>query len=349
MIGRIGLLVLALTAASSLVRASVCDELAAFARKLPAKAWAAGDKALAPALVLDEARSTGMKPPQVTGFEASLAQRKDVREAISAGEDEAVFVERLAGTDLYALSTVQGTLHCQTIVLLRAARGRPAKIIKGPGGEDESEGGDCWGTTVGLGRAFGQPVYVGHDFIEPTIQTATLSLTPWTGAGWSKTCKLKLSFQPVYTLIERRCGEAGLCAAAENQARDLAVAYNRFREAGGDGPKFTFGPPAPADFKAQIATFLGSEDSPDTSTPDFPAFGGKTVEDRPISYSGFALFPIVLESRSYVAAVGHEGVGWREGENTLIGFYTLENGALTPKAGYVVERSLAALTEAKAR
>ena len=40
----------------ALAAATPCDQLAAYARKLPDGAWAKGDKALAPVLELDEAR-----------------------------------------------------------------------------------------------------------------------------------------------------------------------------------------------------------------------------------------------------------------------------------------------------
>lgn len=345
MSGRLTILAVALVAAPLLADASVCDRLANFARKQPASAWATGDRALAPALVVDEARATSNKPPKVTPLEAALARRKDVRDAISADGYE-VFVDHLAGTDLYALSTVQGTLECQSTVLVLAPHGRPAKIIDAPKGGGDGE--TCWRTSEGLGRAFGQPVHAVHDMIAPTAQTADFTLTPWTGDRWAGPCKLELTFRASYTLFERRCGEEAICAPAEKHALDLALAYNQFVEAKGDGAKFTFGP-APPKLKAEVAALIASQDSPETWTPDFPAFTGKTVEDRPISYSGFAMFPIVLEGREFVAALGHEGVGWRDSENTLVAFYDLKNGVLKSLAGYVVVRSLAALTKAESR
>ena len=236
MIGRSGIVAAMLAAAPVLANASVCDRLADFARKLPATSWAAGDEALAPALVFDHARPTSHKPPQVTPLEAALARRKDVRDALSA-DDYEVFVDHLMGTDLYALSTVQGTLDCQTTVLVRATAGPSAKIIDGPSSGD---GEICWRTSESLGRAFGQPVHAVHDMVAPTAQTATLSLTPWNGASWGKTCTLELTFSAAYAPIERRCGDETVCKPTEAIAHDLAVAYNRYRESGGDAEKFTF-------------------------------------------------------------------------------------------------------------
>ena len=43
---------------------------------------------------------------------------------------------------------------------------------------------------------------------------------------------------------------------------------------------------------------------------------------------------------------GHSGVGWRESNTALLAIYTLEDGALAPKASYAVDRTIGGLISA---
>lgn len=330
---------LAILALAGSARATPCDQLAAYARKLPDSAWARGDAALAPVLAFDKPRSTA------SPFESRLAKLPKVRSAIGADSGtETVFIDHLAGTDLYALSTVQGTLHCQTTVFVRARPGGPARPVAGPASSGEAD--VCWTTSAGFARAFGQPVYVVHDGLFQDVKKASFEIAPWTGAGWGPTCRTELKFRADYALSERHCGDKSVCAAPGDIAKSVALAYNRAREGGNDGAGFRYGPADPVQ-AATVKAFMAAQDSPSTWTPDFPAFGKDRTDDHPISYSGFALFPLTLDGRSLVGAIGHEGVGWREGANTLFAIYALNHGVLNPLAGFVFKRSLAGLESAK--
>jgi len=319
-----------------------CDRLTAYARKLPDSAWASGDKALAPAVNFHTLRSAEPRSTEASPFEKTLAKLPKVRSATDADEYNNVSVDHLDGTDLYAFSTVQGTLHCQTTAFLRVQPGGPVRLVHGPSSGDDDP---CWTTSGAFARAFGQPVYVVHDGLFPTAVTASLTMTPWAGARWAAACRVTLKFRADYALTERHCGDAATCAAAGHIARAVALAYNRAREGGGDGAGFTYGPSRAGHAEA-VKSFLAAQDSPSTWTPDFPAFGREPADEHPISYGGFALFPLTLEGRDLVGAIGHEGVGWREGAETLFAVYILKDGSLTPLAGFVFERSLAGLTSA---
>ena len=333
--------ILAVLALAGSASATPCDQLAAYARKLPDSAWARGDAALAPVLAVDKLRSTDPAAKEASPFEMRLAKLAKVRSAIGAESGaETVFIDHLTGSDLYALSTVQGTLHCQTTAFVRARPGGPARLVAEPAHRNDRD--VCWTTSAGFARAFGQPVYVVHDGLFAMLVEASFEITPWTGAGWGRTCKAELTFRAGYALAERHCGDKAICAAASDIARDVALAYNRARDGGSDGAGFTYGPASVAHATA-VKAYRSNQDRPTTWTPDFPAFGKDRTDEHPISYGGFALFPLTLAGRALVGGIGHEGVGWREGDNTLFAVYALKDGALTPLAGFVFKRSLAGL------
>jgi len=334
-----GALLAALALANGASAASTpCDRLAVYTRKLPDSAWASGDKALAPFLELDEARPLDRATP----FEKSLASSPAVRSALD-GDVSGVVIDHLAGGDLYLLSSFQGTLECQQLALVVAAAGRRPRMVKAP--DDLGDGDICWRRSAALGKVGGAPSFIVHDVIDPADTEANFNLRPFDGHALGPACEVTLKFRAAYARTERHCGDAAICAAAGGIARDAALAYNRAREGGADGAGFTYGASGAAQ-AAAVKSFLAAQDSPPTWTPDFPAFGKEPTDDHPISYSGFALFPLTLAGRDLVGAIGHEGVGWREGDNTLFAVYALKDGALTPLAGFVFERSLAALANA---
>jgi hypothetical protein len=320
----------------ALAAATPCDRLAAYARKLPDSAWARGDKALAPVLELDELR------PPVTPLEKSLTRLPAAR-SLADPMNTILEIGRFAGSDLYLLSSTQGTLHCQVFVLVRASPGQRPRTVETPG--NLGDGDQCWGNSATFGKVAGEPLFIVHDSIDDTQTKAEFNFRSFDGRAFGPACEVTLRFHAAYTLTERHCGDAAVCAAAGDIAPKVALAYNRAREGGADGAGFTYGP-AGAPQVAAGTSFLAAQDSPPTWTPDFPAFDKAASDDHPFSYSGFALFPLTLAGRDLVGAIGHEGVGWREGDNTLFAVYALKDGALTPLAGFVVKRSLAGLANA---
>jgi hypothetical protein len=339
---RIGLATALVLAASAAQAKPPCDQIAAFARHLPPKAWSAGDKALFPALIFDEFRSTYRDAKTLTPLEASLAGRDDVKAALGDDSGQStVYIDRLAGTDLYALSSFQGTLHCQSMVFLEAPRGAEPRIVDRPPGDSGGEGEDCWTTVAGFGRAFGQPVWVVHDIVQAATTKASFAITPRTADGWGAPCSIDLTFKADYSLVARLCGGGAVCKAAGKMAHDVTLAYRRVRDSDNKDEVFTFGQPAPAGVAERV------RDLQDDNAPlAFPDFGTSKGEARSFGGGGHILFPIQIGGRWYVGAVGQEGVGWREDENTLFAVYAQRGETLTPLAGFVIARSLAGLDKA---
>jgi hypothetical protein len=319
---------------------SRCQWLAARASALADSAWAGGSAALRPWLDIDRTD----EPPK--GFEAALARSPAVTQALGVDGDAVVFVDHLKGSDLYAASMSQGTLHCQTYAFVRAAPGRPARVIAGPPGAVQGTEGDglCWTRTGDFGRILGDPAFVEHGPNDQATDDEDIRITPWARDHWAPGCILRLRYRPAFTVTERHCGAAAVCAAADRAVLAIAAAYHQKRQNPRDDTPFRYAgaQAVPAAVERAIAAH-----GPDMDTPELPTFTDAADGD-PFSNSGLSYFPLSLNGRVYVAAVGHEGVGWRETNTTLLAIYRLENGALVPQAGYAIDRTIGGLTSASA-
>jgi len=340
----IGLTAAAMLAASTAQAVTSCDRLVAYASGLPASIWASGDKALAPALTFEADRSAGSDGKPTTALERRVADLPEVREALGLDQDAdaAMRVEHLAGTDLFALTSVQGTMHCSTSAFVRARQAQDVHVIPGPKALDGDDNDICWTTGEGLATAFGAPVHVVHDLILPTATTANFTITPWAGGGWAAACRARLTFRAKYTLTDHYCGDEAVCALGADEAVKIAAAYNKLRETSDPAAAFAYGPPPPESFADRL--------TPVKLAPaggDFPTFGGAAGNEPGYGGSGHILFPLQLGDHWYAASVGRGGVGWREDDTTLLAIFSLEGRTLTPLASYVVTRSLAGLESAK--
>ena len=208
----------------------------------------------------------------------------------------------------------------------------------------EGEGDLCWTTNGDLATLDGKPAFVVHDMILGTAPDDHIIVTPWTGAGWGAACETVLYFDTTIGLSEHYCNDAEVCRRATAVARAIVAADDKKRAGGGETARFTYGPAAPAAVKAAIKPAQGG----DTDTPDFPTFGAKTDDDHPLSYSGFAYFPLKLGDAWYGAAIAREGVGWRESDDTLLIVYDLTSGWTKPLASFVLPVSVTRLGSARA-
>lgn len=313
-----------------------CATIAIEALRLPDAAWTRGDTALAPWLEINDpfrqpapSEQKVLDSPAVQSLAAEIADR-----------NLGMFIDKLAGLPIYAVSVLGGTMHCQSTLLLRVAGEKATKLPPGPA--DFGEGDVCWSRSGAFGRAVGEPVFVAHDRVNPAAKQASFTITPWVGDGWGKSWRFSLEFRASYYLVERRCGaDRQVCAAADSIAKDKVVAYNQARENDETLDALVRG--SSPDAAAKAAVERASVKLGPGGTADFPNFSREPGDDHPMSYSGFYLFPIVLAGSAYVGALAHEGVGWREGPNTLLAIYSEKDGDLAPLAGFVFARSLAGL------
>jgi hypothetical protein len=191
-------------------------------------------------------------------------------------------------------------------------------------------------------------VFVQYGANSQTTVDQDIKLTPWVGNAWGAGCELDLTFSLAYVRTERFCGDQTVCDAADRIAPALAAAYELKRNAGGDIADFTFGATPSQQARQAPRPLMDPRTSVETTV--FPTFGQKAQAQFPFySYEGFVLFPLTLDGRSVLAALGHAGVGWRESADVLVSVYSIQSGKLVPLAGLVVERQVAGLKSADAK
>lgn len=320
--------------------ATPCEALAAHARALGPQAWSGGSEALRPWLQIE----SGDGEP--TALEAALAKDPAVLKA-TANEDGnwTVTVERMPGSDIYAASTFQGTLHCQATAFMEARPGRPARMIDGPPGVG-GEGALCWTQRADFARVFGQPAYVEHGATSDTTADEDIRIIPWTEGRWGRACTLKLRYVPAFAVIARKCRDAKACAALDRKVVAIAAAYARQGQTSKGDVAFAY--PSGRTSQAVRSAAAAAAKRGMTESLNWPGFGAEPA-DRPVSSSGLAYFPLKLGSRDYVAAISPQGVGWRASKITLLILYSLGKDALVPQAGYAVEQGIETLKSAVAQ
>jgi hypothetical protein len=323
-------------ASTAALCAPLCDRLAADAGRVKAAAWADGAKALRPMLRIDALNSAP------SPFEAALADVPIVRQAVGGGSPDS-FTGHLAGTDVYSVSTLQGTLHCQATAFLRARPGKPSHLIDAPARADV-DGGLCWTRSGEFGQVYGQPAFIEHGPLTDRTVDEDIVVFPWTGDGWGPSCRLALRFRKTYTVTQQFCGDRDVCRAASGIAAAVARAHDRTLDAKAGRSAFRFGPPASGTQQAAVRRLVAARKA-SGGTVDFPTFGAKD-DGYSYSYAGFSLFPLTLDGRAYVAAIGHDGLGWRQSGPTLLSVFADDHGRLKPLAGLVVTLSNGGLEKA---
>jgi hypothetical protein len=314
-----------------------CQRLVDLARGLPATAWARGLDALRPHLVIYPFAEP--KP----GLETNLAYSPAVRKAIGFDIGTPA-IAAMPGSDLRAVQVVEGTLECQTVTFVRVEGVSAPRIVDPP---PFFSNGLCWTQGGDVGEVFDKAAFIEHGALSEISDETDVQITPWTGSDWGPACRLALHFRPAFKRTEAFCGDQAVCDAADAVAVRLAAAYAAKRQNDADTTPFAFGPaPTPA----AAAAVKAVQAAPNaTETTPFPTFGAKAQTRFPgYSYTGFQLFPLTLDGRAYVAAIGYGGVGWRQTGDILLSVYAADGAALKPLAGLVIQRSVAGLASAQA-
>jgi hypothetical protein len=281
-------------------------------------------------------------------------------------------LEHLPGTDVYMLGTMGGSAECQTAAFAKAARGTKALLLPNPKGYTAP----CWNVHGQLATVLGEPAYVELGTVSMTDPDTLVRVTPWVkNMGWGRPCQLAFRMQREFRLTKRFCGNHAVCRAAGSVAVNIARAYFAYRHLPKQ-PKISFGPynrvpnfsyppqngagvPLSAAVSRAWHLLMKSEQtrSPGASrlysllTAKFPVFGHRQADDGwsdTFSYVDFALFSVTLNRRHYLGAVGLNGIGWKEGSNTLFAVYELPTPVarkLTPLAGFVITRSAIAVKD----
>ena len=331
--------------------AAPCEAVAARARGLGDARWSAEGTAAVEALVdiVPEAPASAIPEAQVAGDPA-------VRAALGLGSlDSPVEVRRLPGAEVYEVSQVAGSAACQSLVFARRTPGRPAAILPSP----TLQGEMCSGGYAHVGRAGGQPalIQIQRSAASPSEAAASrkplveIRVTPWTGAGWGRTCKVDLAFRAERKLADRLCARPADCKAFEPTAGTLASAFNRAkaqdalnRRAPTPVRYFPEGPPKGSESAvAQVKAYMAKAQRP------LPLFGATPTTSVMPGYSEDELdfVPVRIDGRAYVATVGFPGIGWRQDRSATLVTLFEPGKTVTPRATYIFTDGVSGLESAK--
>ena len=349
-----------LAAAATAEAPSLCQQLAAQVRQVPAPVWkSAGSPNLSVATVKAVApREWG---PHETAVYPFLRHALDTRELLPA-PDAVVELQHLPGTQVYMGRSVAGTAECQSSTFAEVGTDGSARALPEPAGYTAP----CWNVQGNLGTVFDRPAYIETGTVSSTTDDTVTRVTPWTAAGWGRACQVTVELNYRFELRKQFCGDQPLCFAAGAIAVDVAREYFAYRQQ----PSPQMNPIDPyqqvPDFRYPHSVATSQEGSaavrvawrmlarqhqvPDWAlnytlyTSVFPTFGYRAPNDGwdySFSYVDFALFPLILDGRLYLGAVGYNGVGWREGSRILFAVYEVPSPGqpdLNPLAGFAVER-----------
>jgi hypothetical protein len=338
--------------------------LAAQVWQVPAAVWKTGGS-----LGLSVATVKTVDPdkwgPHEAAAYAFLRHSLDARGLVTTiGPGSIVELQHLPGTQVYMGTTTAGTAECESSMFAELGPDRSGRVLPEPQGYT----GPCWNVQGSLGTVFGRPAYIEFGTVSSTTQDMLTRVTPWTDGGWGRACQLTVQLNYSFELDKRFCGNQAVCLAADAIAVDVAREYFAYRQqprplmksigpneqvpdfqsrhGGAISPQ---GPAAVTDAwhilaRQNQAQFPGAPLNYGLYASVFPTFGYHAPNDAwdySFSYVDFAMFPLMLDGHLYLGAVGHNGVGWREGSRTLFAVYEApgpEQRALVPLAGFAVDR-----------
>ena len=359
-----------LAAAATTRSPSLCQQLATQVRQSAATVWKS-DGSLNPWVRLAKVGEPHKRGPR--GAAAHLLLHKMFEAQGLLGPMISVLeIEHLPGTRVYMGSTVAGTEECQSSMFAEIGSDGLARALSNPPGYT----GPCWNVRGNVGAVLGHPAYIEMGTLSMTTDDTLTRVTPWTSSGWGHMCQLTVRLNYKFHLGKRFCGNQAVCRSANAIAVDVAQKYLSYLKLPAR-PMRTFAPyDQVPDFSYQRSVAMDPQGSAAVTrawhilarqaqaqypgagldyaldTSAFPTFGyhdRNDVGDDSFSYVQFAMFPLMLNGRLYVGAVGHNGVGWREGSHVLFAVYedpTRGQRDLVPLAGFSVARVPNGLKEA---
>lgn len=297
---------------------SLCTRLAEEARRAPPATWARSDPLAA------WVRPAG--PAQPSGTVTALGNDARWRDALGVPAGRSPDVQQLAGSAVYLLDEVAGTAHCQSLVLVQAAPGQPARRLTPP--FDVADGHLCMTQSAGFARVLGQPAFIVGGASSMTSPDLQYRIATWDGQGWAQPCSVTLRRQTRMAPAQRFCVPGSeVCAAGEPVAQRLARAYEVARATGRplDDTAFHGGRAPDAAVAAALNPPLAGPGAVGDMNPPFPLFGADEKRLDPMltvfSNADPRRLPVWVDGQWWLAVVGRSGVGWREGGAVLVALF----------------------------
>lgn len=237
------------------------------------------------------------------------------------------------------VDAIAGTAHCQSLLLLEAEPGRPARQLAPP--FDLERMNLCMTQSAGFARVLGQPAFVAGGAPSMASPDFHYRIATWTGRGWGARCSVTVRRQAAMNAGQRFCPAGSkACEAAQPVARRLAQAYEAARAADRplDVQAFNGGRQPDAAVAAALNAPLAEEGAVGNMNPSFPLFGADEKRLDPMrtvfSNADPRVLPVWADGRWWLAVVGRSGVGWREGDAVLVALFAPPGRAADGVASY---------------
>lgn len=297
---------------------SLCTRLAEEARRAPPATWAGPDPLAA------WVQPAG--PARPSGTVTALGNEARWRDAVGLPAGRSPRVRQLAGNPVYLLDEVAGTAHCQSLVLVQALPGQPARPLAPP--FDLAGANLCMTQSAGFARVLGQPAFVVGGAPSMTSPDLHYRIASWSGQDWARRCSVTLRRQTAMVPAQRFCSPGGqACDAGQPLAQRLAQAYETARRTGQplDEMAFNAGRQPDAAVAAALNPPLAEPGAVGDMNPPFPLFGADDKRLDPM-LTVFAnadprRLPVWVDGRWWLAVVGRSGLGWREGNAVLVALF----------------------------
>ncbi len=229
--------------------------------------------------------AAAQKPP--------LRLQPDMLAGLGGAMAGAVTLDRAPGQSYYAASTVAGTAHCITAATFTASSDGAVRAAEAP---PSWKGGACGVSRGFLGLDSAAVAYRDDTSFGPDL-SARLSLSPWTGAGFGKSCTIRFDYAPgfstehLFNQWEVKC-EGPRCPALKRAAIEIAR----------DAKKDWKGLPA------RMLARLSPQDRAKFEKDDLE-FSRQTTE-APTDTSPLVLLAMI-DGQPVRVELGHFSIGWR--------------------------------------
>lgn len=269
---------------------------------------------LAPQEERADANSVASKIPVDPGKPLTDA----INDLVDNGDTTWITLAMLPDIGTGGMYTVAGTLHCATWELF-TWRGRTLQALKTPHVLQQN----CWTTrgTIVSFQGTTRALSLGIALTDSTIQTQAL-----TSGKWIEPNRLEVRYD--YELQSPQ----GFCAEDNPGCSDLIALANAYvaRYDRSRIPDLLSATALSDQEAASYATMLASMRDLDGLLPTF----GQTINDGYSAFGDGAItFPVRWHGEVLLGRISRASLGWRTGDNWLIGLWRLSGPSLEPVVG----------------
>jgi hypothetical protein len=231
--------------------------------------------------------------------------------------NEEMVVVALPGTNILAANSIGGTAHCNSTAFFSTANQR-ARPVQDPESWKNDGGASC-GVTRSFVSIDRVPFVIDDSLDFGPSMISTLTLTPWIDGKWTEPCQADFAFAPHFDTKNTLNDWASLnnwnannCATDCEGFQRAALELVRQTQLDPSGAEARLLAAMTSPQREEYLRLKRIADRPDAA--DLPA-GGDDAKRRAaaaaLTDNSPLLVPMVVDSRVFLATVGHFTIGWR--------------------------------------